>query len=123
MQLLIVPLVLTVGAFLFDYSLNVRRQETEERRAEAQVVADDLRAQEERLQAHLEEMGTLLIEEELLDSEEDDEVHYLERVRTLAVLREADEEQKRIVASFLLLVRAGRQQGHRRRRRAGRHRR
>jgi uncharacterized protein YjbI with pentapeptide repeats len=46
-------------------------------------------------------MGTLLIDEGLLDSEEDDEARYLARARTLAVLRRADESQKRSVVEFL----------------------
>jgi hypothetical protein len=101
MELLIVPLVLAVGAFYFNYAQNERQQETEERRAEAQVAADDLRAQEERLQTYLDEMGTLLVDKGLLDSEEDDETRYLGRARTLAVLREAKDDQKRVVVSFL----------------------
>ena len=46
-------------------------------------------------------MGTLLIDEGLLDSEEDDEARYLARARTLAVLRRADDSQKRSVVEFL----------------------
>lgn len=39
MQLLIVPVVLAVGALLFNLSLNARQLDTEERRAEAQIEA------------------------------------------------------------------------------------
>ena len=101
MQLLIVPVVLAVGALLFNLSLNARQLETEERCAAAQIEAEDQRAQEERLQTYLEQMGTLLIDEGLLDSEEDDEARYLARARTLAVLRRADDSQKRSVVEFL----------------------
>jgi uncharacterized protein YjbI with pentapeptide repeats len=101
MELLIVPLVLAVGALLFNLSLSARQLETEERRAAAQIEAEDQRAQEERLQTYLEQMGTLLIDEGLLDSEEDDEARYLARARTLAVLRRADDSQKRSVVEFL----------------------
>jgi hypothetical protein len=101
MQLLIVPVVLAVGALLFNLSLNARQLETEERRAAAQIEAEDQRAKEERLQTYLEQMGTLLIDEGLLDSEEDDEARYLARARTLAVLRRADDSQKRSVVEFL----------------------
>jgi uncharacterized protein YjbI with pentapeptide repeats len=101
MQLLIVPVVLAVGALLFNLSLNARQLETEERRAAAQIEAEDQRAQEERLQTYLEQMGTLLIDEGLLDSEEDDEARYLARARTLAVFRRADDSQKRRVVEFL----------------------
>jgi uncharacterized protein YjbI with pentapeptide repeats len=101
MELFIVPLVLAAGAFWFNSEQTARQQEQEENRAAAQVAADDLRAQEERLQAYLEDMGNLLIDEDLLNSEEDNESRYLARARTLAVLREADEDQKRTVVSFL----------------------
>ena len=101
MQLLIVPVVLAVGALLFNLSLNARQLETEERRGAAQIEAENQRAQEERLQTYLEQMGTLLIDEGLLDSEEDDEARYLARARTLAVLRRADDSQKRSVVEFL----------------------
>lgn len=101
MQLLIVPAVLAVGALLFNLSLSARQLETEERRAKAQIEAEDQRAQEERLQTYLEEMGNLLIDEDLLSSEEDDEARYLARARTLAVLRRADGAQKRSVVEFL----------------------
>ena len=101
MELLIVPLVLAVGAFYFNYEQGRQQREMEETRAARQVDADQLRAQEERLQAYLQEMGTLLIDEDLLNSEEDDETRYLARARTLAVLREAGEDQKRVVVSFL----------------------
>lgn len=48
MELLIVPVVLAVGALLFNLSLNARQLETEERRTAAQIEAEDQRAQEER---------------------------------------------------------------------------
>ncbi len=101
MQLLIVPVVLAVGALLFNLSLNARQLDTKERRAALQIEAEDQRAQEERLQTYLEQMGTLLIDEGLLDSEVDDEARYLARARTLAVLRRADDSQKRSVVEFL----------------------
>jgi uncharacterized protein YjbI with pentapeptide repeats len=101
MELLIVPVVLALGALLFNLSLNARQLDTEERRAALQIEAEDQRAQEERLQTYLEQMGTLLIDEGLLDSEDDDEVRYLARARTLAVLRRADDSQKRSVVEFL----------------------
>ena len=101
MELLIVPLVLAVGAFYFNYEQGRQQRDMEGTRAARQLAADQLRAQEERLQAYLEDMAKLLIDEGLLDSEEDDEARYLARARTLAVLREAGEDQKQIVVSFL----------------------
>ncbi|MCA1718611.1 MAG: pentapeptide repeat-containing protein [Actinobacteria bacterium] len=46
-------------------------------------------------------MGTLLIDEDLLSSDEDDEARYLARALTLALLRRADGAQKRSVVEFL----------------------
>ena len=89
------------AAYLFNYEQGRQQRTLEQERAERQVAADELRAQEERLQTYLEQMGILLIDEGLLDSEEDDESRFLARARTLAVLREAEDDQKRIVVSFL----------------------
>ncbi len=52
MELLIVPLVLAVGAFYFNYEQGRQQREMEE-----------TRAQEERLQTYLADMGNLLIDE------------------------------------------------------------
>ncbi len=101
MQLLIVPVMLALGALYFNYEQGRQQREMEEGRAARQVAADDLRAQEERLQAYLEDMARLLIDEDLLDSAEDDESRFLARARTLAVLREAGDDQKQVVVSFL----------------------
>ncbi len=101
LQLLIVPAMLGFGALFFNEAQNNRQVQTEENRAKAQIEAEDQRAQEERLQTYLEEMGTLLIDEDLLDSEENDEARYLARARTLALLRRADGEQRRSVVEFL----------------------
>ncbi len=101
LQLLIVPAMLGFGALFFNEAQSTRQLETEERRARAQLEAEDERAQEERLQTYLGEIGTLLIDEDLLGSEENDEARYLARARTLAVLRRADGEQRRSVVEFL----------------------
>jgi hypothetical protein len=101
LQLLIVPAMLGFGALFFNEAQSTRQLETEEIRARAQLEAEDERAQEERLQTYLGEIGTLLIDEDLLGSEENDEARYLARARTLAVLRRADGEQRRSVVEFL----------------------
>ena len=101
MQLLIVPMMLAAGAFYFNYAQTDRQLRTEQERAANQVAADDLRAQEERLQAYLEDAARLLIDEDLLGSAEDDESRFLARARTLAVLREAGDDQKQVIVSFL----------------------
>jgi uncharacterized protein YjbI with pentapeptide repeats len=101
MQLLIVPLVLAVGAFLFNYSLNARQQENEEMRAAAQLEAEEQRAQEEALRVYLQEMVDLMLDEGLLSSEEEDEIRTLARARTVTVLRQVEGTRKRDVIQFL----------------------
>jgi hypothetical protein len=56
---------------------------------EREVEIADRRAQDEALQAYLEQIGQLLLEKNLRDSKEGDEVRTLARARTLTVLRRA----------------------------------
>jgi hypothetical protein len=80
-KLLIVPVVLAIGGFLFTRSEN---------RA-TQAVAEH-RAQDEALQAYLDQMGQLLLDKErpLRQSKEGDEVRILARARTLTVVTRLD---------------------------------
>jgi hypothetical protein len=101
MQLLIIPVVLAVGGLLFNWAQDVRQQEAEETRAQAQRDAEEQRAQDEALQAYLEEMGSLLLDEGLLSSQEGDEARTLARARTLTILGRVDSARKRSVVEFL----------------------
>jgi hypothetical protein len=75
LQLLIIPLVITIGGLLFTQAQNERQKESEE-----------LRSQEAALQAYIDEIGTLLLDRNLLDAQSTDEVSSLARARTLSVL-------------------------------------
>jgi len=77
------------------------QQQAEESRAQAQRDAEESRAQEEALQAYLEGMGNLLLDEGLLTSQEDEEVRTLARARTLTILGRVDGARKRSVVQFL----------------------
>ena len=66
-----------------------------------QLQAEERRAQDEALQAYLEGMGNLLLDEELLSSQEGDEVRTLARARTLTILGQVDGTRKRSVVLFL----------------------
>ena len=101
MQLLIIPVVLALGGLLFSLAQDARQQEAEERRAQAQRDAEEQRAQDELLRAYFEEMGNLLLDEDLRTSQKDDEASTLARARTLTILGRVDPKRKRGVVSFL----------------------
>src|SRR5215210_3272801 len=81
LQLLLVPAMLALVGFL----LAVQQQ------------AEESRAQDEALQAYLEGMGNLVLDEGLLSSQEDEEVRTLARARTLTILGRVDGARKRSV--------------------------
>src|SRR5215208_7161642 len=79
LQLLIVPLALVVISFLFAAQQDQRQQQTENQRAEAERELANQRAQDEALQAYLDQMSNLLLERNLRESAEDSEVRTLAR--------------------------------------------
>src|SRR5215217_7162171 len=97
LQLLIVPLVLVGIGLLFE----MQQADREERRAKAERNLAEQRAQDEALQAYLDQMGSLLLEKDLRASEEASEVRTLARARTLTVLERLDGDRKRSVVQFL----------------------
>jgi uncharacterized protein YjbI with pentapeptide repeats len=90
LQLLIIPVVLAVGGFLLN---RTERMNTEK--------AAEQRAQDTALQAFLEAMTKLLLENHLRTSKPDDEVRSVARARTLTVLRALDGTRKARVLQFL----------------------
>ena len=86
LQLLIVPVALTVIGLWFAMRQDARQQRIEDQRANAERELAQQRAQDEALQAYLDQMGNLLLEKDLRASEEDSEVRTLSRARTLTVL-------------------------------------
>src|SRR5215208_7578613 len=90
LQLLVVPAMLAlVGFLLAEAQENIQQH------------AEESRAQDEALQAYLEGMGNLLLDEGLLTSQEDEEVRTLARARTLTILGRVDGARKRSVVQFL----------------------
>ena len=75
LELLIVPLVLAGIGFWFSAQQDTRQRELE-----------DQRAQDAALQAYLDQMGTLLLEENLRASAEDSEPRTLAKARTSTIL-------------------------------------
>jgi uncharacterized protein YjbI with pentapeptide repeats len=98
---LAIPIVLAVAGFWFTAQQEARQQDIEERRAEAEQDLEEQRARDTALQAYLDQMSALMLEENLRDSEEGSEAHTLARARTLTVLGRLDSRRKRSVIQFL----------------------
>jgi hypothetical protein len=101
LQLLIVPFALVVIGFLFTAQQDRRQQQIENQRAEAKRELVEERAQDEALQAYLDQMSTLLLEKDLRNSKAGSEVRTLARARTLTVLRRMDGARKGSIMQFL----------------------
>jgi uncharacterized protein YjbI with pentapeptide repeats len=108
LQLLIVPIVLSLITVAFTWQQNARQQEAEERRAEVERQIEEHRADDAALQAYLDQIGTLLIQRDLRHSTEDNatedskEARTLARARTLTVLSRIDPTRKTEVMQFLI---------------------
>ncbi len=110
--LLIVPAVLALGGYLFTRSENRRTQDiaerqraldqklAEQRTNEARKIADE-RRQDDLLQAYLDQMGSLLLEEDLRNSEENSEARTLAWAWTSTVLSRLNGVRKGSVVRFL----------------------
>src|SRR5918995_1378891 len=80
----------------------VNQQRLENQRAQAAARVAEQQAQQESLQAYLDQMSGLLLERDLRASEEDSEVRSLARAKTLTVLLGLDAQSKRILLQFLI---------------------
>jgi uncharacterized protein YjbI with pentapeptide repeats len=113
-DLLIVPVVLALGGYLFTRSENQRTQQIAERQREAdreiaqqQAETDrriaEQRIQDDTLQAYLDQMGQLLLDKDrsLRQSKKGDEIQTLARARTLTVLARLDADHQGSVLQFL----------------------
>jgi uncharacterized protein YjbI with pentapeptide repeats len=107
LQLLIVPIVLSLITVAFTWQQDARQQEAEERRAEVDRQIEEHRADDDALQAYLNQMSTLMLEKDLRSSTEDNatedskEARTLARARTLTALARLDSERKAEVMQFL----------------------
>jgi uncharacterized protein YjbI with pentapeptide repeats len=99
--LLIVPLVLAVGGFVFTIQQDARQQDLENQRAQQAQKIEEHRAQDAALQAYLDQMSQLMLERDLLVSEKGTEVRTLARARTRTVLARLDGRRKGRVVQFL----------------------
>ncbi len=112
LDLLIVPAAVAVGVFFLDKSQRQREratesaqrereQQMEDSRRERELEVENQRAMDAALQAYLDHMSHLLLEQGLRDSREEDEVRMLARSRTLTVIARLDPDRKGSVLRFL----------------------
>ncbi len=101
MQLLIVPIALAVGAFLFNRAENSYQQKLADQRAvhDQEIALDNQR--DTMLQAYIDQMSQLLFERNLRTSDPKTEVRYVARAQTLTVLRRLDTLRKGYLLQFL----------------------
>jgi Pentapeptide repeats (8 copies) len=102
MGLLIVPVVLSLITVVFAWQQDIRQDQIEDKRAKAERELAKERAQDEALQAYLDQMSGLLLERDLRTSEKDSEVRTLARARTLTALKRLDPSRKTVVMQFLV---------------------
>src|SRR5215211_2938985 len=95
---LLIPVMIALGT----WGITWQQGKIEDRRAEAERELAKQRAQDEALQAYLDQMSTLLLEKDLRSSTEDSEVRTLARARTLTVLGRLDPSRKSAVMEFLV---------------------
>jgi hypothetical protein len=116
LQLLIVPIMLSLITLAFTWQQDVRQQRIEDSRAERARKIEEQRAQQATLQAYLDQMGTLLLDRDLHGADEDSDVRRLARARTLVVLDALGPDRQNKVFRFLSeteLIQAGTGIGHR----------
>jgi selenocysteine lyase/cysteine desulfurase len=97
LELLVVPLALVGIGLLFEMQQADRQQATEKQQ---QALAEQ-RAQDEALQAYLNQMSQLMLERKLLEAEQGDPVHTLAQARTSTVILRLDAEHNESVIRFL----------------------
>jgi uncharacterized protein YjbI with pentapeptide repeats len=102
MELLIVPLALAVISLAFSVQQDARQQRVEDQRAEAERELAEQRAQDEALQAYLDQMSQLMLDRKLLEAEPGDPVHTLAQARTSTAILRLDAEHNESVARFLI---------------------
>jgi uncharacterized protein YjbI with pentapeptide repeats len=101
LDLLIVPLALAIIGFGFTAQQQARQTQIENQRNERAQAVEAQRAQNEALQAYLDQMNHLMLEEGLLGSKEGDTVFTLAKARTTTVLAQFDGEHNQSVTRFL----------------------
>lgn len=101
LQLLVVPVMLSLITVAFTWQQDIRQRDIEDRRAEAERKIQEQRAQQGTLQAYLDQMGTLLLDRDLHKAGEESDVRRLARARTLVVLDALGSDRQNRALRFL----------------------
>src|SRR5215211_1715476 len=95
---LLVPLVIALGSWAITWQL----EKLENQRAEAERELAEQRAQDEALQAYLDQMSHLILDRQLLEVEQGDPVHTLAPARTSTAILRLDAEHNESVTHCLI---------------------
>src|SRR5215216_1415498 len=95
---LLVSLVIALGIWGITWQL----EKLENQRAEAERELAEQRAQDEALQAYLDQMSQLILDRKLLEAEPGDPVHTLAQARTSTAILRLDAEHNESVTHFLI---------------------
>ena len=103
LKLLIIPAVLAGGGLWVNHQQREQEVRSAAQQREQELEAADRRAQDEALQAYLDQIGNLLLDKDrpLRLSKEGDEVRTLARARTVTILRRLDSARNRDILQFL----------------------
>jgi uncharacterized protein YjbI with pentapeptide repeats len=99
---LAIPVVLAVAGLWFTAQLDERQRSIENKRAQAERELAEQRAQDEALQAYLNQMSQLMLDRKLLEATQGDPVHTLAQARTSTVILRLDAEHNESVTRFLI---------------------
>lgn len=97
MQLILIPLLLAVAAYLFNQWGKAREQQRAD--VDREIARDD--RHETLLQGYLDQMSELLLKEKLGKEGMDSSVWAIARARTVAIMQRLDSKRNRTVVSFL----------------------
>src|SRR5215217_6859797 len=95
---LLVSLVIALGIWEITWQL----EKLENQRAEVERELAERRAQDEALQAYLDQMSQLILDRKLLEAEPGDSVHTLAQARTSTAILRLDAEHNESVTHFLI---------------------
>jgi uncharacterized protein YjbI with pentapeptide repeats len=98
---LAIPVVLALAGFYFEGQLDERQRKSDERRAQTEHQLEERRADDAALQAYLDQMGTLMLNKNLLESEPGDSTYTLAQARTSTAISRLDADHNRHVTRFL----------------------
>jgi hypothetical protein len=94
---LLIPVMIALGT----WGITWQQGKIEDSRAEAERNLAKQRAQDEALQAYLDQMSTLMLERDLRHAEVGDEIQTVARARTLTALGRLDPSSKRALMQFI----------------------